>query len=290
MSRHQLESGPTPTFKALELPIPLARGFSPGAWLTLLSVSVRQFVRGRRLLALAALFALPAVLAAVIRYEVPDYREQVGAVEDALIFYMIPQALVPLTALILASGMIRDEVEGQTLTYLLIRPLPKSSIYAAKLLAAWAVSACLAAVFVAATLAVIHWGSDDLWGAVLPGRALRLAGLSALSLLVYTALFGGLSLVVRWILPLGVAYIVLFEGLFANIDFAFRRVTVLYYVRVLAERWCGVHVDNWSIKLAEAPEGAEALLTLLGAALVLALAGAVTFSRSEIRVKTPEGM
>ncbi len=46
---------------------------------------------------------------------------------------MIPQALVPITALVFASGMISDEVEEQTLTYLLIRPVPKSVIYLVKL-------------------------------------------------------------------------------------------------------------------------------------------------------------
>ena len=45
--------------------------------------------------------------------------------ELALIFGLIPQAILPLTALVFASGMIQDEVEEQTLTYLLIRPLPR---------------------------------------------------------------------------------------------------------------------------------------------------------------------
>src|SRR5581483_337692 len=109
--------------------------------------------------------------------------------------------------------------------------------------------------------------------------------LSALSLLVYVALFGGLSLVLRWVLPFGVAYIVMFEGVFANIDFMVRRLTVLWYVRILAERWLGLHVDSWSIDLAEAPSGTEALLTLLVAATVLSVMAAWLFGRREIRVK-----
>ena len=270
--------------------IRLSRGFRPSAWLTLFWVSFQQLARGRRLLSLAALFALPALLAWVIRTNVPrDEIHNPGNIEKVLVFYMIPQALVPLTALILATGMVRDEVEGQTITYLLIRPLPRWSIYAAKLLAAWCVGASLAAVFDTATLAATHWGEPDLWGPVLPTRAAQVAGLSALSMFVYVALFGAVGLVVRWVLPLGVAYIVLIEGAFANIDFALRRVTVLWYVRVLAERWLGLHVDSWSIKLDESPSGPEALLTLLAAALVLSVGAAWLFGRREIRVKTPEG-
>lgn len=272
-----------------QTPFKLSRGFSLSAWLTLFRLSVEQFARGRRLLALAALFLLPTALALIARYYNPQFHEDRADVEELILFYMIPQALVPLTALILASGMIRDEVEGQTLTYLWIRPLPRPSIYLAKLLAAWCVSAALASVFVATTLAAIHWGADDFWGTILPVRALQLAGLSALSLLVYVALFGGLGLVVKWVLPFGVAYIVVFEGVFANIDFMVRRLTVLWYVRVLAERWFGLHVATWSINLAEAPDATEALNTLLAAAIALSAFAAWLFGSREIRMKTPEG-
>jgi ABC-2 type transport system permease protein len=282
----QAPASPSPAPPLPEFPLRLARGIQPGALLTLLWISVEQFVRGRRLLVLAALFTLPAVIALATRYDNPGYMAMIPRVEESLIFYMIPQALVPLSALILASGMIRDEIEGQTLTYLLIRPMPRPMIYAAKLVAAWLVTAGLAAVFTTLALAVIHWGADDFWGGILPGRAAQVAALDALSLAVYIALFGALSLVVRWVLPLGVAYIVLFEGIFANIDFSVRRLTVLWYARILAERWLGLHVSDWAINLDEAPGGLEALL---GATLVLALAAAFLFGTREIRMKTPEG-
>lgn len=273
----------------VELPITLSRGFSISAWFTLFRLSVRQFVRGRRLLALMALFMLPIVLTRVIHHFNPQYDQEIAQTEEILVFYMIPQALVPLTALVLSSGMIRDEVEGQTLTYLLIRPLPRPSIYVAKLLAAWFVSASLAIVFLTGTLAAVHWEAADLWGTILPQRAAHVGLLSALSLLVYVSLFGGLSLVVRWILPLGVAYIVMFEGVFANINFMVRRLTVLWYVRILAERWLGLHFESWNIDLATAPSGAEALWTLLAAAFVMTFFFACLFGYREIRVKTPEG-
>ena len=264
-------------------------GFTLSAWLTLFRVSVWQFVRGRRLLALAGLFLLPSALALLARHYNPNYADAIAETEEILVFYMIPQALVPLSALILSSGMIRDEVEGQTLTYLLVRPLPRPSIYLAKLLAAWCVAAALSAVFITITLAAVHWGTPEFWGDILPRRALEVSGLAALSLLVYVALFGGLSLLFRWVLVFGVGYIVMFEGVFANIDFMVRRLTVLWYVRVLSERWLGLHVDSWSIDLDEAPSGQEALWTLLIAAAVLSVAAAWWFGGREIRVKTPEG-
>ena len=53
----------------------------------------------------------------------------------AFVFNLIPHALVPLAALLYATGIIQDEVEEQTLTYLLLRPLPRWALYLIKLLA-----------------------------------------------------------------------------------------------------------------------------------------------------------
>ena len=247
-----------------------------------------QFVRGRRLLVLSALFLLPAALAGVAQYHNPEYEDHLDEIENVIIFYMIPQALVPLSALVLASGMIRDEAEGQTLTYLLIRPLPRPSIYLAKLLAAWCVTAGLATMFTVVTFAVVHYPADDFGSLDLLTRG---AGGGAFRVIVMGVRrpFRRLEPRGAWILPLGIAYIVIFEGVFANIDFMVRRLTVLWYVRILAERWLGLHVDSWGIDLDLAPSGAEAFWTLLGAVLVLAVASAWLFGRREIRVKTPEG-
>ncbi len=62
---------------------------------------------------------------------------------------------MPLAALLYATGIIQDEVEEQTLTYLLLRPLPRWALYLVKLLATLLVTAALTAVFTAATFAVI---------------------------------------------------------------------------------------------------------------------------------------
>ncbi len=105
----------------------------------------------------------------------------------------------------------------------------------------------------------------------------------------YGALFGLLSLVVKRSLALGVAYVVVIEGVLANIDFIVRRATVMYNIRILAERWLDLHVEAWSIDLALAPSGREALLTLLIVSALATGLAAWLFSIREFRVKTPEG-
>ena len=58
-----------------------------------------------------------------------------------MIFGLIFQALLPVSALLFASGMVQDDIEEQTLTYFLIRPIPRWVIYLAKLLGTFVVTA-----------------------------------------------------------------------------------------------------------------------------------------------------
>ena len=144
---------------------------------------------------------------------------------------------MPLSALLLASGMVQDDIEEQTLTYLLIRPIPRWAIYLAKL-----VGTVLVSVVRAGDLHDRHagrglLGRGRLMGAVLRERSLIVAALLALALSAYSAIFGGLSLWVRRTLVVGAIYIVVFEGIFGSIDFVIREATVIYYIRVLAVRW-----------------------------------------------------
>src|SRR5262245_47154373 len=91
----------------------LRRGFDPTALGALFVLTLRQHLRGRRVLILSLLFALPTVLAIVIRMWAnappPDH------LEFGLVLNLIPHALVTLTALLFSAGIIQDEVEEQTL-------------------------------------------------------------------------------------------------------------------------------------------------------------------------------
>ena len=101
-----------------------ARGGLAGhALWTLYTLTLRQHLHGKRWMVMAALFLLPAGLAD--RGAGDGAERPSGRLEFILAFMFIPQALLPLVALLYASGIIQDEQEEQTITYLLIRPIPK---------------------------------------------------------------------------------------------------------------------------------------------------------------------
>jgi ABC-2 type transport system permease protein len=264
------------------------RRFDPAALAAFFTLTLRQDMRGRRLLILSLLFILPSVMAFLLRFAL--HPPAPADLEFAFVFNLIPHALVPLVALLYASGMIQDEVEEQTLTYLLMRPLPRRSLYITRLAATWLLTAVLTGVFTTVALTVIWWHRPELWSDVLPVRAAKIAGLLALSQLAYCSLFGMVGMFTRRSLFVGLGYIVAFEGLLANVPMLARQLTVMYYFRVLVLRWISAaKAEKWGIDLDKAESADTCVKVLLIASVVLALSGAWMMGRREFRMKTPEG-
>jgi ABC-2 type transport system permease protein len=270
---------------------PRSGGAELSALRALFTLSLRQFLHGQRLVVLALLALLPAGLAVLIRTLSGRHGPAPPQVEFFCLFDLVPHVLLPLTALLYGSGMILDEQEGQTLTYLLIRPLPKWALYLTKLLAAVCVVLLLGLVFVIVTGLASYVGSREFFD-VFPLHLLKTFALFALSLLTYTAVFGCLSLLVQRSLVAGIAYIAVVEGIMANMPFALRKLTVMYYFRVLCLNWLnldGRMSESWAIKLDEAPEPFVCVLTLLTVSVLATLTAMLVISQREFYVKTPEG-
>jgi ABC-2 type transport system permease protein len=264
----------------------MGRGFDPAALAALFVLTLRQHLRGRRLFVLSVLFLLPSVLAALLRLAPQPPRP--GDVEFGLVFVFVPHALITLTGLLYAAGIVQDEVEEQTLTYLLLRPLPRWALYMTRQAVTWLVTCALTGVFTTLAFVVIWWGQPE--GDGVPARAVKAVALLMLAQVTYCALFGVLGLWTRRALLAGLAYIVAFEGLLANFDLVVRRLTVNFYFRVLSVRWLNPPgAQEWNLDLTTAPSSGECVATLLGATAVLVVIGAVVIMRQEFRMKTPEG-
>jgi ABC-2 type transport system permease protein len=295
----------TPT---VELVDPARRARSGGLGLTPLAalymLTLRQHMHGKRWLVLGVLFLTPAVLALIVRLTAPDVP---AIVEEFLfVFMLIPQALLPLLALLYASGIIQDEQEEQTFTYILIRPIAKWAIYVVKMLATLTTTVALSTVFTALTYLVIYLGTDA-GAADVSLRCLKAVGVHALAVTAYCCLFGLMSLLTRWTLVLGFLYSAIFEGLLANLPFGVRLLTIIYYARLIAYRSMDfllaqprggkedIAADAWQLdvkadpNLLDHPSLTTCLTVLLVASLVGVVLGALLCWRREFHVKTPEG-
>jgi ABC-2 type transport system permease protein len=280
-----------------------ASGFSLIALWTLYALTFRQHMHGRRWIVMGILFLLPPGLSILIRAtssEVPP----VG-IEFLLAFMFIPQALLPLIALVYASGIIQDEQEEQTLTYLLIRPIPRWAIYLVKLLATLTTTVLLTTIFTILTYASIYAGGETDFGTV-ARRCLKAVAIHDLSVVAYCCLFGLIGLCTRWALIAGILYAAVIEGLLANLPFSLRLVTVIYYARIMAYRTIGFTFEEhgrkhdmaaaaWQLDVRNDPDLLahptlqSCAIVLVAASLAFALFGALLCARREFHVKTPEG-
>jgi ABC-2 type transport system permease protein len=291
-------------------PAPLAgrRAASSGSLLAslgaLYGLTLRQHLHGKRWLVVGGLFLLPALLAGLVRATVP--KESPALTEFVFVFMFIPQALLPLVALLYGSGIVKDELEDQTFTYLLIRPIPRWAIYLVKVLATLTTTVVLTTIFTSLTYATIYVGVDA-GGENIPLRCLKAIGVHALAVATYCCLFGLMSLLTRWTLVLGILYTAFFEGFLANMPFSVRLLTVLYYSRLIAYRSMSflvtgprgnkenIAADAWQLDvradplLLEHPQMGTCLIVMLGASLIFMVWGAYLCSRREFHVKTPEG-
>jgi ABC-2 type transport system permease protein len=274
----------------------------PSLW-TLYTLTLRQYRHGKRWMVMAALMLLPAALIIIVRCTAPNVPSL--GMEFIFIFMLIPQALLPFVALIYASGMIQDEVEEQTITYLLIRPISKRQLYLVKLLATLTVAVFLATVFTVLSYGAVYIGATNQPPDV-PMRCIKAIGVHGLAVIAYCCLFGLISVFTRRTLIVGILYIVIFEGLFANLAFGIRLITVIYYARMIAYRilpfvvstpdglYQNFAADAWQLdirndpNLLEHPQKSTCLLVLLLGSTIFALLAAWLCSRREFHVKTPE--
>ncbi len=137
--------------------------------------------------------------------------------------------VLPVIALVVGTGVLGAEIDDGTLVHVLAKPLPRSQIVVSKLVVAIAVTFLTTAVPL--VVAGLIAGSRALAVALLVGT---LAGSVA-----YCALFLALSLLTRRPVLLGLAYVLIWEGLLGNILSGTRVLSVQQYVIAIGERIAG---------------------------------------------------
>lgn len=171
-------------------------------------LSFRQLVQRKRAIALALLTAAPGIVLAIASASV-DKDELVGLFHDLNVglYLMIGLAI---TGLLSASSAFGEELRAATISYMVVKPVPRPTIAAAVTVAATAATLLLGGIGLAVTwvVAIITIGDAGLGLAPLVALFIEAIG--------YSAVFVPLGLLFSRATLAGLAYIFVWESILAR--------------------------------------------------------------------------
>jgi ABC-2 type transport system permease protein len=191
----------------------------------LVAITVRALLNRRRTLLLALLGLLLVAITGLFRLSDPN-AAQADEVTGRLLGDLGIGILLPLVAVIVGTAAVGSELDDGTIVYLLAKPVPRWQIFVVKLLVAWLVTALLVAP--AIVLAGLIGNGD---ARMATGFALA----SVVGALEYTAIFVALSLITTRALIVGLAYVVIWEGVVAGLFEGTRSISVRQHALAVAE-------------------------------------------------------
>ncbi len=236
---------------------------------TVFSLTLRQLTGTRRQVILWLFALLPLAFAILIRNLTDDYVDVI--LGPAFSLLLIPVVL-PLVVAILATTALGEDVEDRTLSYIVLRPVPRWQIIAAKYVAVVILAAVPLLLLGAATAAVAFIG--DLSGesvfdyeSVIKPILGVIAGL-AIGVVAYSAAFMWLGLISGQALGIAIVYVFVWEGVAAGIFGGIRYLSVRSYSITTMKEIGGEPLD-----LVGAIAGSEiALNVALGSAAAVVVA------------------
>jgi len=236
--------------------------------LAIVKVTLRQLLGGRRLVVLGLLGLIPGVIV----WLTTSNRSPEGVFDvyhDGGVIAILFLVVMPISSIVLGSAALGDERRDGTLSFLVVRPLPRSYITTAKLIAAWIAAATVSAMSGAfASIAVSIRASD--WSTFVP----TIVGL-AIGAGCYTAVFIVLGHLTSRAVLMGLIYLFVWE---TGISFATPALSNVSLFRIGLSAYAGLVPESQSVlaeplgAIAPGVGGAAAKLAVLGVLAVLATA------------------
>jgi ABC-2 type transport system permease protein len=193
--------------------------------MSVFGLTMRALLFRPRTMGLALLPILAGAVAVIVRFTAAEenLEEAFGLVSANLLLSLV----VALVALVLAGNSFGDERDGGTLPLLMATATPRWRIVLDKFFAAWLATwvVCLPAVI---GCAVLGTGAPGLEAAGVVWSVLLSSVLTAGA---YSAAFVALSLISSRGLLIGLAYVVVWEGLLAGYTTALRNLSIGAYAR-----------------------------------------------------------
>lgn len=177
---------------------------------TIYRTDLGRLGRARKTLVLGAVQLLPVLFALV--YVFFDDIDGLAVFSKTVERVMFP-FLIPLAAIFYGGPALVDEMEGRTLTYLTLRPVPKPLLFIGKWLAGTTLAVALVMIPIVSLLVIVMIAAGGT-GATSFASIGQILLASALGTAAYTAIFACLGAIAAKSLFPGIVYFVVFELLF----------------------------------------------------------------------------
>jgi len=202
---------------------------------TVLSLTMKTQLRTKRTLVLALVSAAPIagafLFAAAARFRLGEGAQTVvGAATDAMTLFYLSFLLLTVT-LFYATAAINDEIEEKTITYLFVRPVPRSTIFLGKYVGATILASALILPSAALTFLVLLSVDSPAEAVAHSGILLADLGVLCLGVLAYSAFFGFLGAWLRRPLLVGLIFSLGWESVVTYIPGYLNRLTVMHYLQ-----------------------------------------------------------
>ncbi len=179
----------------------------------------------------AVLGLIPVALAVVARVFLRGRAGLMADVSTEILMVFFLQFYVVILALFYGTSVAAEEVENRTLSYLVTRPIPKSSIVLGKFAAAAALMFAMVGLSLSLSYFIIN--AARLGDPAVAGTFLRYLGVLGLGILAYTAFFTFLGTVLKRAIIVGLVFGFGWENVIQYFPGSTQRFSIVHYLKSL---------------------------------------------------------
>ena len=220
------------------------------------TVTLRQLTRQRRILLLVLLALVPVLLAVIFRIAADETSpSDPSEFTSGILATFVVNLVLPLTALLIGTSALGQDIEEGTIAYLLAKPLARWKVIVAKVLAGWILTVAVVLISVLGVGLIVLVGEQG--ASLIPAFVVA----TFAGALAYVVIFVALSLRFSRSLIIGLAYVFVWEAIISQFITGVRFLSVRAYTVGIADGLTEVSSDILDRSLAMTP--ALILLTTL---------------------------
>ena len=243
------------------------------------ALTVRYLLSTRRGLATLALAWIPLLLVAALA--LARVASFVILLYQALMVPLFLQIVLVFVTLVDATALIREEIEDNTLPYLLTRPVSKPAVALSKYVGYLAAALLLLLPPVAASYGVTEAYAGTGFGTD-ADVLLGFLAATALAVVAYGGLFFFLSVILRKPLFVGLLFGFVWESIVGSLPGSVPKLSLIYYLKSVLKGTIAVGPMSGFVSDVSAPVAAAILLIF---AIVMVAFAAFLFQNMEFRQK-----